>query len=145
MAGRKTLALTDRQFEILELLWQHGPQTVREMLRLLPRGVDLPYTTLLGLVQTMEKAGLLAHDVEKQTHRYRPLVSQTAATRNLLSDFLSRFFQNSAQRLVLSLVDSHHLSPAELQEIERKLKAAAPAHRQPDQTKQPKKRSRKSS
>ena len=124
MAGRKTLALTDRQFEVLELLWKHGPQTVREMLPHLPRGAEMPYTTLLGLLQTMEKAGLVGHDVEKQTHRYRPLVSQTDATKNLLGDFLNRFFQNSAQRLVLSLVDSHHLSPSELQDIERKLKLA---------------------
>ena len=122
MAGRKTLALTDRQFEVLELLWKHGPQTVRELLKHVPRGADMPYTTLLGLLQTMEKAGLVGHDVEKQTHRYRALVSQPDATKHLLADFLSRFFQNSAQRLVLSLVDSSHLSSDDLQEIEQKLK-----------------------
>ena len=143
MAGRKTLALTDRQFEVLELLWKHGPQTVREMLYHLPRGAGLPYTTLLGLLQTMEKAGLVAHDVEKQTHRYRPLVSRTAATGNLLGDFLSRFFQNSAQRLVLSLVDSRHLSPEELQEIERQLEKSARAEERPPQAEKPRRPRRK--
>jgi predicted transcriptional regulator len=124
MAGRKTLALTDRQFEVLELLWKHGPQTVREMLQHAPRGAGMPYTTLLGMLQTMEKAGLVGHDVEKQTHRYRALVSQPDATKHLLGDFLSRFFQNSAQRLVLSLVDARHLSANDLQEIERKIQQA---------------------
>ena len=79
MAGRKTLALTDRQFEVLGLLWEHGPLTVRELLGRLPRGSDLPYTTVLGLLQTMEKAGLVTHDAEKQVHRYRPLVSRDQA------------------------------------------------------------------
>jgi predicted transcriptional regulator len=126
MAGRKTLALTDRQFEVLGLLWEHGPLTVRELLGRLPRGGVLPYTTVLGLLQNMEKTGLVTHDAEKQTHRYRPLVSREEATGNLLADFLKRFFQNSAQRLVLSLVDARQLSVADLREIEGKLAPADP-------------------
>ncbi len=137
MAGRKTLALTDRQFEVLSLLWEHGPLTVRELLGLLPRGAALPYTTVLGLLQNMEKAGLVTHDAEKQTHRYRPLVSKAEATGNLLADFLKRFFQDSAQRLVLSLVDTRHLSPADLRAIEDKLK-------QPDAESRPRRSRRKS-
>ncbi len=121
MAGRKTLVLTDRQFEVLSLLWEHGPQTVRELLSRLARDADLPYTTVLGLLQSMEKAGLVAHDAEKRTHRYRPLVSQAEATGNLLTDFLKRFFQDSAQRLILGLVHARRLSPTDLQEIERRL------------------------
>src|SRR5580700_6732523 len=126
MAGRKTLTLTDRQFEALGLLWEHGPLTVRELLALLPRGRDLPYTTVLGLLQNMEKAGLIAHDSEKTTHRYRPLVSREQATGNLLADFLKRFFQDSAQRLVLSLVDARQLSAADLRELGAKLGQAEP-------------------
>ena len=121
MAGRKTLVLTDRQFEVLSQLWEHGPQTVRELLGRLSRDADLPYTTVLGLLQSMEKAGLVTHDAEKRTHRYRPLVSQAEATGNLLTDFLKRFFQDSAQRLVLGLVNARRLSPTDLQEIERRL------------------------
>jgi predicted transcriptional regulator len=121
MAGRKTLALTDRQFEVLGLLWEHGPLTVRELLARLPRGAELPYTTVLGLLQNMEKAGLVTHDAEKQTHRYRPLVSRREATGNLLADFVKRFFQDSAERLVLGLVDARQLSPADLRDIEERL------------------------
>jgi predicted transcriptional regulator len=131
MAGRKTLTLTDRQFEALGLLWEHGPLTVRELLAFLPRDRDLPYTTVLGLLQNMEKAGLIAHDTEKQTHRYRPLVSREQATGNLLADFLKRFFHNSAQRLVLSLVDASQLSAADLREIEAKLAPAESESPQP--------------
>ncbi len=126
MAGRKTLALTDRQFEALQLFWDNGPLTVRELLSLLPRGRDLPYTTVLGLLQNMEKAGLITHDAEKQTHRYRPLVSREEATGNLLSDFLKRFFRDSAERLVLSLVDAQQLSAKDLRDIETRLEKEEP-------------------
>src|SRR4051794_23316122 len=121
MAGRKTIAITERQFAVLRVLWEHGPLTVRELMERLPEGGELPYTTVLGLVQTMEKAGLLAHEKEGLTHRYRPLLTRREATGNLLSDFLARFFHGSAEQLVLGLVDAEQLAPEDLRSIEAKL------------------------
>jgi predicted transcriptional regulator len=118
MAGRKNIAITERQFEILGLLWEHGPMTVRELLKRRPNHEEVPYTTMLGLLQNMERAGLVAHDAESPAHRYRPLLSRQEATGTLLGDFLKRFFRGSAQRLVLSLVDARHLSAEELRQIE---------------------------
>lgn len=123
MTGRKKFAITERQFEVLRILWEHGPLTVRSVREHMPREEEIPYTTVLGLLQNMEKAGLVTHDAEKQTHRYRPRISRDEATGTVLADFLGRFFQNSAQRLVLSLLDTQHLSPTDLREIEEKLAA----------------------
>jgi predicted transcriptional regulator len=123
MAGRKTLALTDRQFAVLRILWEAGPLTVRELMERLPRGDRQPYTTVLGLLQTMEKAGLVTHDQEGVTYRYAAALSRRKATRTLLRDFLSRFFQGSAEALIQELVDSDALSAEDLRQIERKLSA----------------------
>jgi predicted transcriptional regulator len=87
----------------------------------LPRGDRQPYTTVLGLMQTMEKAGLLEHEKEGLTHRYRPLITRKEATGNLLSDFLGRFFHGSAEQLILGLVDAEQLAPDELGAIEARL------------------------
>jgi predicted transcriptional regulator len=125
MAGRKLLAITDRQFAVLRVLWQHGPLTVRELMEHLPRGDRQPYTTVLGLLQCMEKAGLVEHDKEGSTHRYRPVVSRQEATGSLLSDFLARFFHGSAEQLVLGLVDARQLAPDDLSAIESRLAAMA--------------------
>src|SRR5262249_13129314 len=121
MAGRKTLAITDRQFTALPILWEHGPLTVREFMAHLPRGSRLPYTTVLGLLQNMEKAGLVTHQEEGLTYRFVPTVSHQEATGTLLRDFLARFFRGSAEALVLGLVDSQELSPDDLRDIEAKL------------------------
>ncbi len=121
MAGRKGLAITERQFEVLRVLWGHGPQTVRGLMVLLPRGDRQPYTTVLGLLQGMEKAGLVDHEKDGITHRYRPVVSREEGTGNLLSDFLARFFHGSAEQLVLGLVDAQELAPDDLRAIEAKL------------------------
>ena len=69
----------------------------------------------------MEKAGLLAHEKEGLTHRYRPTVSRREATGSLLSDFLARFFHGSAEQLILGLVDAEQLAPGDLGAIEAKL------------------------
>jgi BlaI family transcriptional regulator, penicillinase repressor len=131
MSRRKQLAITQRHFEVLSLLWEHGPMTVRELLERLPRERPLPYTTVLGLLQNMERAGLATHDVESQTHRYRALLSRQQATGTLLADFVDRFFRGSAERLVLGLVDAQKLSAADLRDIEANLadKPAAPPER----------------
>jgi predicted transcriptional regulator len=123
MAGRKVLAITDRQFAALRILWEHGPLTVRELMRHLPRGDRQPYTTVLGLLQSVEKAGLVEHQKEGLTHRYQPVVSRQEATGSLLADFLARFFHGSAEKLILGLVDARQLASDDLLEIEAKLAA----------------------
>ena len=140
MAGRKTLAMTDRQFTALRVLWEHGPLTVRQLMEHLPRGDRQPYTTVLGLLQNMERAGLVAHDAEKTTHRYRPRVSREEATTNLLADFLRRFFRGSAERLVLSLVDTQHLTPADLRDIEARLAEPSPEPPDPPRPRRPRRK-----
>src|SRR5262245_39840113 len=90
MAGRKTIAITDRPYAALGVLWEHGPQTVRQLMGHLPRGSRQPYTTVLGLLQNMEKAGLVTHAEEGPTYRYAAAVSRQEATGRLLHDILGR-------------------------------------------------------
>jgi predicted transcriptional regulator len=132
MAGRKQLAVTGRQFAALQVLWEHGPLTVRGLMEHLPRGERQPYTTVLGLLQNMEKAGLVTHEEEGQTYRYAAAVSRQQATGELLRDFVARFFRGSAEALVLGLVDTQELSSDELRAIERKLQTEAPRPRRRD-------------
>lgn len=123
MAGRKTIAMTDRQFTALNVLWERGPLTVRQLMEHLPRGDRQPYTTVLGLLQHMERASLVTHQEEGLTYRYAPAVSREEATGLLLRDFLGRFFRGSAEALVVGLVDSQALTPGELRDIEAKLRS----------------------
>jgi predicted transcriptional regulator len=129
MAGRKTLAMTDRQFAALEVLWERGPLTVRELMEHLPRGQQQPYTTVLGLLQNMERAGLVRHVEEGSSYRYVPALTRQQATGTLLRDFVARFFRGSAEALVLGLVDADALSPAELRDIEARLQGGAGGRR----------------
>jgi predicted transcriptional regulator len=74
------------------------------------------------MLQTMEKAGLVAHESEGTTYRYQAAVSRQTAVGTLLRDFMARFFRGSAEELVLGLVDADELSATDLRDIEAKLK-----------------------
>jgi predicted transcriptional regulator len=140
MAGRKEIAITDRQFAVLEVLWEQGPLSVRQLMRHLPGKGRQPYTTVLGMLQNMEKAGLVTHDeAGGNAYRYRPLIGKKEATGTLLRDFVRRFFRGSIEALVAGLVDSEALTPAELREIERRF-AQAEEQKAPAKTTRPKTR-----
>jgi predicted transcriptional regulator len=121
MPRRKQLSITERQFEVLDVLWEHGPLTVRELRDRLPRDQELPYTTVLGLLQGMEREHLVAHDRENQVYRYRPLLTRKQGTSRLLSDFVQRFFRGAAEKLVLGLIDARELSAEDLRQLESQL------------------------
>lgn len=143
MARRKQLAISERQFEVLNLLWEHGPMTVREIREQLVRAADLPYTTVLGLLQVMEREGLVVHEQENQTHRFRPSLSRREGTSQLLTDFVRRFFSGAAEKLVLGLVDAQQLSADDLRELEGRLAAHVPSAPSGRKTPSPNKRNRK--
>ena len=133
LARRKQLAITERQFEVLNILWEHGPLTVRELRDKIHGGgrEDLPYTTVLGLMQVMEREGLVEHDVENTTHRYRPLLTREVGTSSLLTDFVQRFFRGAAKKLVLGLVDASQLSVEDLHELQTRLASGAKEKERP--------------
>jgi predicted transcriptional regulator len=124
VAGRKSIEVTDKQYQALELLWRHGALTVRELLEHLPAGT--PYTTALGLLQNMEKAGLVRAVKEQSAHRFEPTMTREQGMRRLLQDFAARFFGGSAKRLAMGLVETGELTPEELRELEAKLKGDKP-------------------
>ncbi len=124
MAGRKVLAITERQFAVLRVLWERGPLSARALMAYLPRGERQPYTSVLGLLQVMEKEGLVDHEKLGVVHVYRAAVSRREATGNLLSDFLAKFFHGSAEQLIVGLVDGNTLTSDELRAIEGRVAAA---------------------
>ena len=119
MAGKSPSALSGREFSILKLLWSSGPLTVREVReRLADKDEDkkileddLPYTTVLSLLQLMEKKGYVDHSAEGKTYRYRALLERSKTTRLLIRDFVGRFFDGSTDAFVLVLAESKAISP----------------------------------
>lgn len=103
---------TGRELEILKVLWEHGPCSVRKVYRHLAaaRDEDLAYNTVQTLLRIMEDKKLVRHDVEGRTFVYMALYTRDDSTVR----FLDRVFDGAAAQLVQSLLRSERIPPEEL-------------------------------
>lgn len=112
---------TDAELEILRVLWERGPSTVREVQEVLSAQREVGYTTALKLLQIMYEKGLVRRDESARTHVYEAGVAQDRTQNALVGDLVDRAFGGSASALVLGALSSKPASKEELAEIRRLL------------------------
>ena len=120
---------TDAELEILRVLWEHGPATVRQVYEAISRTRETGYTTVLKLLQIMTDKKLVLRDESERSHVYRARYEQEQTQRQLVDDLLTRAFGGSTEKLVLQALSTRRASQAELAEIRRlldRLKGDAP-------------------
>jgi BlaI family penicillinase repressor len=114
-----TRPLTDRELDIMEVLWARGSGTVAEVRERLVD--DLAYNTVLTIIRTLEAKGVVRHEGEGKAHRYFPTVEREAVVTSALRRLLSRLFQDSPEILLTHLVRERGLSRAEIRRLRRLL------------------------
>lgn len=111
---------TEAELEILQILWKHGPSTVRFVNDELNKQREVGYTTTLKMMQVMcEKKGLLKRDVSQRTHIYQTTSSEEATQKKMIDRLLETAFGGSAMKLVMQALGSKKTSQEELAEIKR--------------------------
>ena len=121
MARQHVPRPTDAELAILNVLWQRGPSTVREVQEELNRDKPTGYTTVLKFLQIMTEKGLVTRDESQRTHIYQAYLSQSTTQKQLVSDLLDRAFDGSAQSLVMQVLSAKKATPAELDQIRKLL------------------------
>lgn len=116
---------SELELQILSILWDRGPQPVRAIREALPDGKTRAYTTVLTLVQIMEKKGFVGHTAQGQAHIYHPLVTRRQVLRPMMRDMVRNVFGDRPADAVQCLLDSTDLDAAELSQIRAALNAAA--------------------
>jgi predicted transcriptional regulator len=122
VAGKKPSVISGREFAILKLLWEHGALTVREIRSHLADEEAIPYTTVLSLVQLMERKGYLRHEAQGKTYRYLPRVKREKMTRQLLRDFIGRFFDGSPEALVMGLAETEVIDADTFEQLQGEIR-----------------------
>lgn len=112
---------TAAELEILGVIWEHGPRSVREILHILNETKTTGYTTVLKLLQIMTEKGLVNRDETQRPQIYRARYAREHTQRQLLHDLVQRAFGGSVKVLVLQALASRKSSPEELEEIEKLL------------------------
>ena len=115
---------TSSELEILGVLWQTGPATVRQVWAELDRAKPTGYTTVLKLLQIMAEKGLVVRDEENRAHVYRPAVEREETQGRIVDDLLERVFGGSASDLVMRALSRRRASKTEIAEIRRILDEA---------------------
>ncbi len=109
---------TERELEILKILWNRREATVREVYEEMSRTAPLVQNTVQSFLRTMEEKGLVRHRVEGRTFIYWPAVRQDQTARGLVSGLLQRVFDGAVDQLVQSVLSLRQPTPEELIKLE---------------------------
>jgi BlaI family transcriptional regulator, penicillinase repressor len=110
---------TASELEILHVLWNRGPSTVREVLDSLNEKKNMGYTGVLKLLQIMTAKGTVRRDETSRAHIYAAFRPADQTKRQLATDVLQRVFEGSASQLMMHALAGHRASPEEIEELRR--------------------------
>jgi len=108
---------TDAELEILQVIWLHGPVSVRFVNDELNREKQVGYTTTLKLMQIMTEKGLLKRSEKGRKHIYNVVLREKEAKSLLLDKFVKTAFGGSAMDLVMQALGNHQTTPDELEDL----------------------------
>ena len=117
MARPKSDSPTPGELEVLKILWQRGPSTVRQVMETLNKERQRHYTSFTSLLSVMADKGLVTYASQGRAFVYRAVVSEEKTSGKLLEDLLQRAFEGSASALVARLLDRSSPSKEELKRI----------------------------
>jgi BlaI family transcriptional regulator, penicillinase repressor len=110
---------TEVELQILGVLWERGPSSVRDVHLALSDQRDTGYSTTLKMMQVMLEKGLLKRNDKVRPQVYRAAKSKPHTQSQMLDDLTQRVFGGSAKRLVMRMVSTGRLNPEEIAEIQR--------------------------
>lgn len=116
---------SDLEMQVLSMLWKHGPSTVRNVLTNLPDGKQRAYTTVLTIMQGMEKKKLVSRVLDGTAHVYRPEINRQDVGKPVIKRLLQNLFASDPAKIVQAMVDADEVSETDLKEIRRVLNKAA--------------------
>jgi BlaI family transcriptional regulator, penicillinase repressor len=125
---------SELELQVLGVLWDRGPSPVRAVLEAMPDGKDRAYTTILSVVQVLEKKGLVGHTQQGQANLYRAKVRRDHVLGPLMRDLLRNAFGGSPARALRCLLAGAELGDGELDEIRRVIDEAG---REPERKRLP--------
>jgi predicted transcriptional regulator len=127
MARPPTEGLTERETQIMEVLWREGAASADRIRQELP---DDPHdSTVRTLLRILENKGYVKHSVRGKAFVYRPAVRKASAERKAVLNIIKRFFDGSAEALVLRLIEDERVTPEQLEHLKERASIPQSKHR----------------
>jgi predicted transcriptional regulator len=115
------IAFTDRELDVMGVLWDLGSATVAEVQEALSD--ELAYTTVLTILRTLEEKGRVRHEEEGRAYRYHPLVGREEAGANAVRRMVRKLFRGSPELMLTQLVSERALTPEQMRRMKSLLEA----------------------
>jgi len=125
MPRQPSKTFTDKEVEIMRVIWERGEATAKEIQEALPD--ERHYNSVLTIIRVLERKGHLAHRAEGKAHIYRAKAKQEKSQRRVLSHLIEQVFGGSAAAMVLHLVETGDLTEDDLREVRTKIASRAAA------------------
>ena len=126
MPPKKSNTLTEAELRLMKILWRRGESAVTDLVAAMPEGETLAYNSVLTTIRILEQKGYVTHRQEGRAFLYTPTIAEQEASRTEVRHVLSRFFGNSRERLLLSLLGDTDVTPEELDRLREAIRRAAP-------------------
>ena len=117
MPPKKSITLTKAELRLMKVLWDRGESTVADMVSATSAEAPLAYTSVLTTIRILETKGYVMHRQEGRAFLYSSSVGESEASRSEVRHVLQRFFGNSRERLLLSLLGDEEISSDELKRL----------------------------
>ena len=127
MPPKPSNTLTEAELRIMRILWERGESLVSTLVAAIRESTPLAYTSVLTTVRILEQKGYVRHRQEGRAFVYRPSVAEHEASRSEVRHVLHRFFGNSPERLLLTLLGDEDVSADELQRLKTAISQAESA------------------
>jgi BlaI family transcriptional regulator, penicillinase repressor len=113
----RSKTLTGQELEIMKIVWERERATVRDVYEALLEKRKVAYTTVMTMMKILEQKGFLKKSQEERAYVYRPAQPKGQVIGAMVREFINRVFNGSAEPLLVHLVEDHHLSQKDLEEI----------------------------
>jgi predicted transcriptional regulator len=119
MPPKKSSTLTEAELRLMRLLWTRGESTVADLVAALPQSELLAYNSVLTTIRILEQKGYVCHRKEGRAFLYLAVVEEEQAGRSEVNHVLRRFFGDSREKLMLSLLGERDITPEELARLKQ--------------------------
>lgn len=133
MPPKRSITLTEAELRLMKILWRRGESAVGDLVAAMPEGTSLAYNSVLTTIRILEQKGYVEHRQDGRAFLYTPCVAEQEASQTEVRHMLQRFFGNSRERLLISLLGDDEITPEELQRLKQAI-ADAPEDAASSQT-----------
>jgi predicted transcriptional regulator len=126
MPPKKSNTLTEAELRLMKILWRRGESAVNDLLAAMPEDEPLAYNSVLTTIRILEQKGYVEHRQEGRAFIYWAIVAEQDASRSEVKHVLQRFFGNSREQLLLTLIGDGEISRDELERLKAAIRDAAP-------------------